>query len=114
MHHETPTDTPTASNLFRNLKAERLVLQRFTANSYPELTDLGQPGPSWISIGVLGNDVSVYPELTDAQKKEAQVYMLRRIRLALMWLETLEQTGIVTEKTIADFTPVRICRTNEA
>lgn len=100
MHHETEQ----AKHL-RNIKADSLKLERYKETGFPELTFSTCPGP-WLSIHIVSGD-NTKDEMTDQEKREGEAYVLKRIRLALTWLEVMEQTGMVDETIINRHTQLK-------
>lgn len=101
MHHATE---PKPAHL-RAIKADSLRLERFRIDGFPELTFATMPGP-WLSIHIVSGDTT-RDEMPDKEKREGEAYMLKRIRLALTWLEVMEQTGLVDEDIINNHTPIK-------
>lgn len=100
MHHATEQ----AKHL-RNIQADRLTLERYRVDGYPELTFSTCPGP-WMSIHIVSGDTT-RDEMTDKEKREGEAYVLKRIRLALTWLEVMETTGLVNEEIINRHTALK-------
>lgn len=95
---------PNAPDMIKVIKADRLQLQRYKIGSTPELATRYEDGHPWASIVVTFGDI--HRDLTNAEKHEAEAYMLKRIRLALVWLEIMEQTGMTSDAAIETFTPL--------
>lgn len=100
MHHAT-----TSPKHLRNIKADSLTLERYKETGYPELTFATCPGP-WVSVHIVSGDTTKN-EMTDQEKREGEAYMLKRIRLALTWLEVMEETGIIDDEVINNHTPLK-------